>query len=166
MFKSKDFSLMEVIHIKNNRIGFIKDMLLDFNKKKVLGFQISSYDIINKNLNVMIEDIITFENSMVIKNTSKSKHLSFNSIKGIDITDNKGNVIGMLEEILFEEESFNIYGIVLSSGLLNNYLKGKQIILMEEVILGENSILCYEKRNLYFSNRPHKIKLKIGGEVY
>lgn len=166
MFKSKDFSLMEVIHIKNSRIGFIKDMLLDFNDKKILGFEISCYDFLNRKLNVMKEDIITFENSMVINNTcQKNNHLCFKDIKGTDIWDIHGNMMGMLEDIIFEENSFKIYGVILSSGMLNNYLKGKQILLAEELILGDNCILCSGCSRLSFSSKPHKISLNSGGEL-
>lgn len=165
MFKSKDFSLMEVVHIKNNRIGFIKDLLIDFNSKKIMGFEISCYDFFNKKLNVMKEDIISFENSMVIKNTCKNKCLRFNNIRGIDIWDIHGNMLGMLEDIIFEERSFKIYGVILCSGLLNNYFKGKQILLAEELILGESSILCFGTGKICFSSKPHNIQLNTGGEL-
>ncbi|MGE5629277.1 MAG: PRC-barrel domain-containing protein [Solirubrobacterales bacterium] len=165
MYKSKDFSLMEVIHIKNNRIGFIKDLLIDFNGKRIMGFEISCYDFFNKKLNVMKEDIISFDNSMVIKNTCQSKYLSFKNIRGIDIWDINGNMLGMLEDIIFEERNFKIYGVILCSGLLNNYFKGKEILLAEELILGDNSMLCFGSRKICFSSKPHNIQLSTGGEA-
>ncbi len=165
MYRSKDFSYMEVIHIKNSRVGFVRDLLLDFHKQRITGFEISSYDLVNRRINVMTGDVISFDNSMVIKNTSRGEHLSFNKIKGMDVIDRNGNILGMLEEVLFEERNFIIYGVVLSSGLMNNFLKGKKILLMNELMLGDRNILwSSSSEKLNFSTMPHKVRLMTGGE--
>jgi len=163
MFRSKDFSFMEVVHIRNNRVGFIKDLLINFHNKRIIGFEISSYDIIKKTINVMEKDIISYDSSMVIKNTSRGENLCFKQLKGMDIIDINGNMIGMLEDFLFEENQFVISGAVVSSGVISNYIHGKKILLMEELILGESNILWVNKCNtLNFSSMPHKVILKEG----
>ena len=50
MFKSKDFIFMDVVTVEGNKIGFIKDLLIDFNKGKVIGFLVSPYKFFRKNL--------------------------------------------------------------------------------------------------------------------
>lgn len=164
MYRSKDFSLMEVIYIRGNRAGFIKDPIIDFHNGKIVGFQISSYDFIQKNINVMKDDIISFDKSMVIKNTSKGEYLSFKQVRGMDIIDIMGNMIGMLEDFLFFGNNFRIAAVIVSSGLICNFTHGKRILLMEELQLGDRNILWIKKNDrINFLSMPHKLIGKEGG---
>ena len=164
MFRSRYFNLMEVVFIRGKRAGFIKEPLIDFHKKKIIGFKLSSYDFIQKSINVMKEDIVSFQENMVIKNTSRGEHLSFKELKGMDIIDIKGNMIGMLEDFIFFENSFIIVAAVVSSGLISNYTHGKRVLLMEELQLGDRNILWIKSsENIKFTSMPHKVLGKEGG---
>lgn len=48
MFRSRHFYYMNVLDIKGRRIGFIKDLLIDFNRSSVIGFAVSSNSILKK----------------------------------------------------------------------------------------------------------------------
>jgi len=164
MFRSRYFYLMEVVFIRGKRAGFIKEPLINFHKREIIGFKISSYDFIQKSINVMKEDIISFEENMVVKNTSGGEHLSFKELHGMDIIDISGNMVGMLEDVLFFENSFKIVAVIVSSGLINNFLHGKRILLIEELLLGDRNILWVKNNeNIKFASMPHKVIGKEGG---
>ncbi|MCS4473956.1 PRC-barrel domain-containing protein [Clostridium botulinum] len=68
MYKSKYFKYMNVYYSNGKKVGFIKDILVDFNEERIIGFCVSSYNILNKNNIVLVEDIISINKNMVVKN--------------------------------------------------------------------------------------------------
>jgi uncharacterized protein YrrD len=158
MFRTKDFILMDVVDIKGKKVGFVNDIIIDFHKGEVKGFVVSSYRILQKTIILSKEDIISFNKTMVIANWRKGCLLKFSDIKNMDIVNRYGDIIGMVEDILFHEFTFKIYGLVVSTGFIKNIVKGKRILLMNSVILGNESILVYSLDNrISFSSVPHKI---------
>nr|WP_307895908.1 PRC-barrel domain-containing protein [Clostridium botulinum] len=68
---------MNVYYSNGKKVGFIKDILVDFNEERIIGFCVSSYKILNKNNIVLIEDIISINKNMVVKKTRKGKVFKF-----------------------------------------------------------------------------------------
>lgn len=158
MFRTKDFILMDVINIKGKKIGFINDIIVDFKSGEVKGFVISSYKLFQKTLSVLKEDIVSFNKSMVVGKCIKNKFFTFSKIKNIDIINRYGEIIGMTEDILFQEFTFKIQGLVVSTGFIKNLLVGKKILLVNSIIIGDQSILYYSDNvNIDFISVPHKL---------
>lgn len=158
MYRTKDFTLMDVIDVNGKRLGYIQDLLLNFNKRKVIGFNLTSSSLFKKNLNIMIEDIVSYNSTMVVTAVKKGSFLKFSDIKGMDIRDKKDNIIGMIEDILFDEKHFSIKATVVSTGFITNFISGKKIILVNDLVLGEQNLMFNEKNdNLNFSSLPHKL---------
>jgi len=156
MFKSKDFIFMDVVTVEGKKIGFIKDLLIDFNKGRVIGFEVSPYKFFRKNLSVLKEDIIYFNKRMVVKKIDKNKYLPLHSFVSMDVIDKCRNVFGMVEDITFSSDSFEIKGIIVSSGFIINLLRGKRIILINELILGEENLLYLPNcENQLLKSMPH-----------
>lgn len=156
---------MDVIQIDGKKLGFINDLLVDFNGRKIVGFSISSSSLLKNTLNVLIENIINFNYVMVITKTTEEGLLKFKDIKGMDVRDKKGNIMGMIEDILFNEISFNISAVVVSTGFITDFIEGKKIILIKDIILGEENVLYNGKEeNIDFSSLPHKLFME--GDVY
>ena len=161
MYRAKDFYMMEVKDIQGKKLGFIKDIDIDFNKQCLVGFILSSYNIFQREVKVLIEDIIIFNDIMVVKKTSREKTLKLNSIKGMDVIDKNNNILGMVEEIIFDAIDFKIQGLIISSGIVKNFISGKRILLLKNLILGDRSILCInDNKKIEFFSRPHKIILE------
>jgi uncharacterized protein YrrD len=158
MFRTKDFILMDVIDIKGKKIGFINDIIVDFKSGEVKGFIISSYKLFQKTLSVLNEDIVSFNKAMVVSKCRKNKFFTFSKIKNMDIINRYGEIIGMTEDILFQEFTFKIQGLVVSTGFIKNLLVGKKILLVNSIIIGEKSILYYSNKvNIEFISVPHKL---------
>ena len=156
MFKSKDFIFMDVVTAEGKKIGFIRDLLIDFNKGKVIGFEVSPYKFFRKNLSVLKEDIVYFNKNMVVKKVEKNNYLCLNSFVNMEVIDKCKNVFGMVEDIIFTYDTFEIKGIIVSSGFITNLLRGKIIMLVNELILGEENILYIPNcDNNFLKNMPH-----------
>jgi len=159
MYKTKDFMLMDVINIERKRIGFIKDILINFNDGRLLGFCISPFKIFNKNLFVQIQDVITFNSSIVVKDTSIRKGLRISEIRGMDVVDINGDLLGMVEDFIFDKRDFRITGMVVSTGFIRNLVHGKKVFLIKELILGEKNILYISKNSkISFLTIPHELR--------
>lgn len=158
VYRSKDFILMDVIDVNGKRLGYINDLLINFNKRKVIGFNISTSSFFKKNLNVMNENIVSYNSAMVITEAVKGAFLHLKDIKGMDVRDKKGSIIGMVEDILFDENSFSIKALVISTGFITNFISGKKIILINELVLGEENLLYnWQNEHLNFTSIPHKL---------
>lgn len=152
MYRSKYFKYMNVYYSNGKKVGFIKDILVDFNEERIIGFCVSSYKILNKNNIVLVEDIISINKNMVVKKLERGQYLSFNDIKHLEVIDIEGVLMGVIEDIIINEGNFRIVAIIISMGFLNNFIKGKKIISPNEIILGETNLLYfnYRSRNLDF----------------
>lgn len=158
MYKSKDFILMDVVNIEGKKVGVIKDILIDFNKGFIIGFSILPINIFKKNLCVLKENIITFNSNMVVKDTTEEEKFKFSNLKGMDVINSKGDVIGMVEDVIFNNNDFKIKGVVISTGFIRNLIYGKKVYLINQLILGEENILYFkEKNNICINSMPHKL---------
>ncbi|MEA4826360.1 MAG: PRC-barrel domain-containing protein [Clostridium sp.] len=158
MYRSKDFMLMDVMGISGRKMGFIRDVLVNFHSGYVIGFCISPYKIFQKTHSILKEDIITFNSHMVVKETRDNKGLKLSEFKGMDVFDISGNIVGMIEDIIFDDNTFKINGVVISTGLIRNLIDGKKIFLISELILGEKNVLYFnENTKMSFVTIPHEL---------
>lgn len=163
MFRSKDFILMDVVDIKGKKIGFIKDILVNFHSGEVIGFEASCYNLFQKSISILKENIISYNKAMVIKGSSKKKFFKFSDFKEMEIINSNGEIIGMVEDIVFHEFTFKLQAIISSSGFIKNLISGKEILLINSLILGERSVFYFNsKENINFLSIPHKLFSEVG----
>ena len=161
MMRSKDFKMMDVYYASGRYAGFINDILVDLSQNSVVGFSAVCSSFMVKTVNIFFSDIICYSCNMIISKTSKTDLLKLSSIKNMDITDRDGNMIGVLEDILFDEESFKIKGAVVSSGYIYNFLKGKKVVLINDLLIGDKNILFLgNTEKIEFLSRPHKLNME------
>ncbi|HBC97954.1 MAG TPA: photosystem reaction center subunit H [Clostridium sp.] len=149
MYRTGDFIFKDVIDLSGKMLGFISDIVLNFDSKKVAGFVITPNNIFKKTLNVNIEDVINFTSIIVVTDVNKGKYLQFEDIKNMDVLDEKGELMGVVEDVLFDEGKFSIRALVLSTGFINNFIKGRKILLVDNLILGDKNLL-YRGKNWKF----------------
>ncbi|MEG0296121.1 MAG: PRC-barrel domain-containing protein [Clostridium sp.] len=162
MFKTRDFYLMKVFDIKGKYVGLVSDLNIDFYNGKVLGFFISNYTLFSKRNYIDIDDIVSMGDVITTKGIVEKKGLPFRKIKDLDIYD-MGNVMkGVLEDILIDTKDFSIKGLIVSSGIFDKMLKGKEILLIQNCILGDRYILYKGSGNISLKTLPHNVA---GNEV-
>lgn len=155
MFKTRDFYFKKVYNIKGKKIGIIEDLYIDFYQGKVVGFKISNSMLFSKNNYVDIEDIIDIGEDLIISSIRKGEGLAFKELKYMEVIDTLSNVKGVLEDIIIDIQDYSIKAIVISSGLVDKMIKGKQIILLDRCILGEKYILYTGNEGVLFKSLPH-----------
>lgn len=158
MFRIKDFTMMDVVYVSGKKVGFIKDVILNFNSGKVIGFSVSPYNLFIKSVTVLKEDILAFNEIMIVKDTCKASYLNFKEYKNMEVVDRCGNLIGMLEDIIFDN-NFKIKGVLISGGIIRKLFEGKKVALINEIIVGEDSILLVKELNKFdFVSIPHSLR--------
>lgn len=158
MYRSKEFMLMNVENIKGKKLGVIKDVLVNFKDLKLIGFVLSTYSIFSKEVVINTKDIITFNDFMIIKSLGNKVGVPLSRIKNLDVIDICGNTIGVVEDFLFSVETFDIRGLVVSTGLIKNLFYGKRIILPSDFIIGDDSVIYYPKdKNVTMMSKIHNI---------
>lgn len=158
MLKTKDFYLLKVYDIRGKYLGVIEDIYIDFNKGRIQGFLISNYLLFNKRNFIKINDIISIEDVIIIKELNKKEGISFKTIKDMDVKDKNNIIKGVLEDIIIEEKDFSIKGLIISSGIFDRIIRGKEILLPKDCILGEDFILYFGSNEVKFQSMPRKKK--------
>ena len=105
-----------------------------------------------------MEDIIDIGEDVIINSIRKGKGLTFKEIKYMEIIDTLSNIKGVLEDIIIDIQDYSIKAIVISSGLIDKMIKGKQIILLNRCILGEKYILYTGNEGILFKSMPHNME--------
>ena len=160
MLRSRDFYLKNVYNIKGKKLGVIEDIYIDFFKGKVTGFKCSISNFFQKKNYIDIDDVIEFGDDIIIFEEKQGNGLGFKSIKNIEVIDVDNNVRGILEDIIIDDYEYSIKGIVISSGLIDRLIKGKEVLLLDQCILGDEFILYTGKDNIKFKTMPHKMERK------
>ncbi len=157
MYRTKDFVYMKVLNTTGKKVGYVKDILLDFHRSKVVGFLISPLNLFSKNQRVFMENVISINKVMIINGNSNDKCICFKEIEDMEIFNLKGEMLGVLEDILIDSYSFTIKGLIVASGLIHKLLYGKNIILPYNCILGEDFIVHHlEESKINLKSLPHK----------
>lgn len=159
MLRTRDFYLKKVYDSNGKKIGTIEDIYMDFYNGKVVGFEVSNYTLFSKNNFIDINDVIYMEEYIVVTRVQKGNGLKFKDIKYMDVMNKENELIGVLEEIIINPEDNTIKGLILSSGLIDTMIKGKEILLISECILGEKYILYTGNIKVLFKSMPHEMKV-------
>ena len=158
MLRKKDFEYMKVLNVEGKKIGTVKDICIDYYNSKIVGFYMSKNGIFNRNCIIKLENIVTLDKELIIKGTSKAPCLLFSEIKDMEVINRNGEIIGVVEDILIDPYNYYIKGMIVSSGIIDKIYKGKNIILLEESILGDESILYLGNENVSLKTLPHNIR--------
>lgn len=159
MIRTRDFYLKKVYDSNGKKIGTIEDIYIDFYNGKVVGFEVSNYNLFSKNNFIDINDVIYMEEYIVALQVKKGNGLKFKDIKYMDVMNKDNELMGVLEEIIINLGDNTIKGLILSSGLVDTMIKGKEILLINECILGEKYILYTGNIKVLFKSMPHEMKV-------
>lgn len=157
MYRAKDFQYMKVVNVKGKTLGYIKDVLIDFHNNLVKGFSVSSFNLFKKSQQVLIEDIVAVEKIMIVNQFNKEPLIPFSEIRDLEVYNSRGLLMGVIEDIIIERKSYEIKGILISSGLIHKLIDGKSILIPSKCILAEDYIIHFDtdsKIKLY--SMPHK----------
>lgn len=155
MYRSRDFFMKKIFDLKGDKLGMVKDLFINYNIGKVEGFKISNYSFMNKKNYISVDDIVDINNQIIVKKAKKGDGLSLSDIKNMDVIDTEGNLKGTVEDVLIDIKTYEIKALVVYSGMIDKFIKGKEIILINRTILGEDYILFMENKSISMVNIPN-----------
>jgi len=158
MFKTRDFYFKKVYNINGKKIGIIEDLYIDFYQGKVVGFKVSNSILFSKKNYLDMQDIIDIGEDVIVSSIRQGEGLTFKEIKYMEVIDTLSNIKGVLEDIIIDIQDYSIKAIVISSGLIDKMIKGKQIIILNRCILGEEYILYTGNEGISFKSMPHNME--------
>lgn len=159
--RTKNYYLMDVKLENGRKAGFIEDLLIDFEKAVIVGFAISPLLSFKRKVCVLKEDIISVKDFMIIKKIQKCKACEFKNYKNINVFDIDNNFMGMLEDVIFDDNSYKIYSYILSGGIFRNIFSGKNLILPHYCKFNDKKIIYQISMNeINFVSLPHRIIVK------
>lgn len=158
MLRFKDFYLKKVYKNSGKKIGIVEDLCIDFFNEKLVGFKISTNNLFSKKNYVSKENVISIGRNIVINKIEEKNTLCFKEIKDMEVIDTSGSIKGTVEDLIIDSENYDIKAIIVSSGLIDKMIKGKQIFLLSDCILGEKYILYTKSQKVSFKIMPHNIK--------
>ena len=156
MFRSKDFYLKNIYDLKGNRIGRTRDIFINFSRGEVVGIKVSNFTLKGKKNYLDVKKIISFDEDILVTELENKEGLKFSDIKDMEVIDKAGNVRGELEDLIIDEETFKITGLIISGGIIDKIIKGKEIILINQSILGEDCILYLGDDTVVVKNLPRE----------
>ena len=157
MFKWRDFYLMKVYDSKDKYIGVVEDVSIDFYNGEIKGFTISPASIFKKHTFASIDSIISLDDVMKIKETSKFIGLKFKEIKYVDIINENKMLIGVLEDLIIDKDTLKIKGLIISSGIFDKMFKGKEIITLKHCALCDDCIIYNGSERIKLKTLPHNL---------
>ena len=157
MYRAKDFRYMKVVNVKGKTLGYINDVLIDYHNKLVKGFSVSSLNLFKKSQQILVENIVAVDTVMIANEFNKESYIPFSEIRDLEVYNSRGMLIGVVEDIIIERKTYEIKGILISSGLIHKLIDGKSILIPSKCILADDYMIHFEndsKIKLY--SMPHK----------
>lgn len=157
MYRVKDFYNKKIYSIQGKKLGVIKDIYLDFHSGIILGFEVNSYSFSNKKNYLDISDVISIDDEVICNELKKGEGLKFSEIKDLEVTTKDGDIKGEVEDIIIDKDSYRIKGIILGTGIVDRMLGGKEVILVQKCVLGDDFIVYLGESGVRVRNLPHNL---------
>lgn len=157
MYRIKDFFYKTVYDINGKKLGSVRDIYIDFYKGEVKGLLIGGYSLKAKNNYIPITEVIDIDDDILVTSSIKGEGLKISEVLGMEVVDRYGSIKGMVEDFLISSDSFLIKGIIISAGIIDKLIYGREIILINKSILGEDYILYLGDPNVIVKNIPHEV---------
>lgn len=157
MLRSKDFYLKGIFNVKGKKLGVVKDIFIDFFTGRITGLLVTNYSFFSKKNFVSVEDIISISDEIIVTELQEGKGLLLSDIKDMEVIDKSNLMKGVMEDIIVEPLEFNIKGIIINSGFIQNIISGKEIVLINRCMLGEDYILYLGDSGIVMKTIPHSI---------
>lgn len=157
MYKTKDFYYKKIYNLHGKKLGVIKDIIIDFSSGYIMGFEVNNYSFIGKNNFLNIKNVISINDEIICTSLEYGSGLRFSEIKDLDVINKNGELKGEVEDIIVDKDDYKIKGIILGSGIIDKIVNGKEIILMDKCILGDDFMVYYGVEGVKVKNIPHVI---------
>ncbi|MCX7883916.1 MAG: PRC-barrel domain-containing protein [Caloramator sp.] len=143
-----------VVDDKGNLIGIIEDCLIDLKKLKVCSYIVRIKNLHSDFCLIILKDLDEYKDVFILKgNMYKIDYHIFKRhgdmlIKkyiGMETIDAKGEWIGILKDLIFDETDGSIKALICKIGFFEDILDGRRVIIVDEkTIFEKERIVVYE----------------------
>ena len=165
MFKCSEIIGLPVINLsKGEKIGYVKDILIISDTKKIKAFVIHSRNLFSKSKAILSEDIVQVgKNAVLIRDEEKfvavQELLSSPNIRSYKeglvnqpIYTDSGVDLGVVQDAIFNFEIGQLHEIEISDGVIQDLMEGRKFIPVSESLQLEQGIVIVE------SEKTHNIR--------
>lgn len=154
MQRASDFLGMPVALTGGARVGEVRDLLLDFPRRRVVALALERPDTLIAPVNLTIEDdtiLLGREEQLVKGQVSKRMArgtTSFLHLRKLAVVNPKGRTVGQVEDVILNGPA--LLGLEIGDGLLHDLVNGRGYIpLAAEVLLAQEKIVVEDKEEEY-----------------
>ncbi|WP_432665309.1 PRC-barrel domain-containing protein [Wukongibacter baidiensis] len=170
MLKVSDIIGYQIMCADNMKFkGEVKDVVLDFSDCKLAGIIIDYGSILHHSRVINFNSIYEIDRNKVVvrfkKNIQQMKTIDFNNnyvkknekILGVEVVGEEENLLGFIQDVIFEEKSGNILGLILTNGIYDDVFNGVEILPI-------NGPVRFDKNRIAISKKTKKNILRnVGG---
>lgn len=159
MRRWKDFKHLDIYNLHNKKMGFSKDIIIDFHKWKLIGILMSTSSLFSKKNGFLKDKILNadFEKGKItIKDMEIIQGEAFSKVKGTEVIDNTQCIVGILDDLLIDK-NYKIKAILISRGIIMNFIEGKRVALTEDLKFHSKYIILNKNIEDTLISMPHSV---------
>lgn len=170
MLKGREILSLPVITLDDRKeIGEVKDIIYNPLDSKILGYLVDAGGWLTEARGFPQSELIKIEDDcLVIKNESVIKKISqiteiknaINAkadIRGFKVECQDGRCIGVIQDLLLDENSWQITGYEISDGVIQDLLDGRTTISNQGISILPDKVVTAEKGNLYGKGNDYEL---------
>lgn len=158
-----------------NKIGTIKEVIYSKKRYRIVGFIISGKNFFKEAKIIRFNNVISIGmDALIVKNETvveKSSYLTEmnsliyeNGLHEKEVLTEEGDSLGNVKDILIDENSGKIIGLILTDGLVEDLKEGRNLLPYSmDMVIGENNIIvdCETKETFYKLKKDYKKILEL-----
>jgi len=155
VLKGREIISLPVIALSNGKqLGEVKDLIYDFGENRVIGYLIENGGWLRNSKGFLHDDVFRRENeSLIIADESVIKPIKSipvlkktvsekRDIRGLRVEYEDGRSIGIIQDLILDENTGEITGYEISDGVIEDLLKGRFSIPNTGVSIGPDRIIA------------------------
>lgn len=145
MFTSKDLYNKNIYNVNGQKIGFPREIYIDFYERKVIGLEMKN------NTYIETQKIINL-NDKILKALFRKENIEkLSLILGLKILDLQKNIKGIVDDIIIDEETYKIKAILATD---SKKRLEKEVLLIKDCILYDDYMIYVGNKNIQVKNIP------------
>ncbi len=155
MLKGREIISLPVVALNNGKqVGEVKDLVYDINENRVVGYLVENGGWLRNSKGFLHEDICRREDeSLIITDESaikpvksipalKQTIVAKSDIRGRRVEYEDGRIIGIIQDLILDENTGEIIGYEISDGVIEDLLNGRFTIPNTGLSIGPDRVIA------------------------
>lgn len=143
MFTSKDLYNKNIYDVNGQKIGYPTEIYIDFYERKVIGLQMKN------NTYIETQYILNLNEKILTTLFKKKEGEKLSLILGLKILDLQKNIKGILDDVIIDEDTYQIKGILVRN---NKKFAQREVLLIKDCILYDDYMIYVGNDNIQVKN--------------